>query len=634
MSLQNGTLVVADDPLIKAVNYALTLKYNEEQPGASRRRRSSVNDAGLGAAESSEYGGMLHLGVEKETIGEGESATEKVYLTVDWPESGSSDETLVGIYRNKEIHYTAKSIQLTEDINIYVDIYRLKIIAANPSRQTIGSYWSLIGQYSKNAGTVSQLLRDDRAGSMLMYDIYTGMLHAFLDVEVTTDSSGNITSETLYLNVDWPESGSSDQTLVGNFNNTPIYWTERQAIPEGGAMIAFDPHTREILLVKAGDVFVSNWKVIATYNATLKSVTQNWRNDRLGDGLLFDGYDGNFVMAYDRGSGTIQILPSIYGQNTVIGTTIAGNVSVNNTNYRVPSYSVAAATSYTFFYIRHQVAQSASSGDEDPDLTEEQKEALRTTIANCDTAITTANQAINQYLQQITALQTELAVAYKAISNAYGTRDSALTTERNRHTTAVNAENADYEQKVASENQLHADNLAQLDPTASDYQSKVAAENTRHNTELQQLLTDHNAEIAAENTTNTTNINTINAALNTALSEQNTIISGLNSQIATLRGNIRTQQQTISEQTQTKNEACLQLYGVIPSSAGAEIIGLPNTQGTAQTDQYLFIYIGHVSRATETVSSVSVDRITINQAYLGSIMAFYRMDTTCGGLLS
>lgn len=646
-----------------------TTDYGSDGTADTPQQNINRKDTNTATAEvTTDYQGMLHLSIETEIVDD----EEVQYLTVDWPESNAVDETLVGIYRNKEIHYTEKSIQLTEDINIYVDVYRLKIIAANPNRQTIGSYWKLIGQYKKDAGSVSQLWREDRANDGALYSGYTGMLHVFLDVEVTTDSSGNVISETLYLNVDWPESGSRDQTLVGNFNNRAIYWYARQAVPEGGGMIAFDPHTREILMVKAGDVFVSNWKTIATYNATTKSVNQSWRNDRPGSGLLFDGYDGNFVMAYDRGSGTIQILPSIYGLNTVIGTTIAGGVSVNNFNYSVPSYS-GVATNDTYFYIRHRVAQSAFSGDEDPDLSEDQKQALRTQIANCDTAISTANQAINQYLQQITALQTQRTAAYNAISTANSTYNSGVSTENNRHTSAVNAENADYNQKVsaedtlnnnnlatlqstyyagvASENTTHVNNLNNLDPTASDYDQKVAAENarhaqvlenllntyntgvtaenTRHNAKRLELLTAHNAVINAENSTHSTNLNTLSTTRDTAVSAQWTIINGLDSQIATLRSNITAQQQIIMNQTNTKNAACLQLYGVIPASGGCEIVTLPSTAPAAQTDQYLYIYLGSVQRSTRSVQGVSTDYININQAYQGSMMAFYRISNSC-----
>ena len=444
---------------------------------------------------------------------------------------------------------------------------------------------------------------------------YGGMLH----LSIETETVDNV--ETAYLNIDWPESGSEDKTLVGMFENTGIYWYQREEMTGAALLVCFEPYGKTIFTVKAGELFVSYWKVIGRYDPQTKTVSQLWRSDRPGDGTLYDGYSGAFAIRYDKTAGTVQIA--------------GGNVSVNNTNYTVSDYTGSMGESSTmYYYARHRVAQSATSGDEDQDLTEEKKQALRATIANCDTEISTAQQAINGYQQQINALVTPRTAAYTAISNAYRTRDSALTTEQNRHTTAINAENADYEQKVATENQLHADKLAQLDPEAEDYQSKLEAENTRHNTKLQQLLTAHNSAIATENSTNTTNINTINATLNTALSAQQSIISGLNSQIEALRWTIQTEQGIINTQTQTKNAACLQLYGVIPASAGVEITGLPSQQETTQTDQYLFIYLGYIRHATAPISSVSVDHVIITQAYLGSIMAFYRMIDTCEGLLS
>ena len=449
MSLQNGTLVVADDPLIKAVNYALTLKYNEEQPGATRRRRSSVNDAGLGAAESSEYGGMFHLGIETETVDD----TEKVYLTVDWPESGYADSS-----------------------------------------------------------------------------------------------------------------------VVGYFDYTEVYWYQPEEMPSSEVLVCFDPKSKTIFTVKAGNLFVSYWKVIGKYDPLTQTVSQLWRSDRPGDGTLFSGYSGAFAIRYDKDAGTVQIT--------------GGNVSVNNTNYTAADFTGSMGESSTmYYYARHRVAQSASSGDEDPDLTEQQKQALRTTIANCDTAISTATQVISGYQSQINALVTQRNTAYSAIASANSAYNSGVTAENTRH------------QAV----------LAALDPTASDYAQKVAAENSLHSSNLSSLASTRSSAVSA----------------------QQTIISGLDSQIAALRGNIQTQQGIINTQTQTKNAACLQLYGVIPASAGVEIIGLPTTQNTSQTDQYLFIYLGQVSRATATVSGVSVDRGTVTQGYLGSIMAFYRISTSC-----
>lgn len=469
MALQDGTLVVADQTLIQAVNYALTLKYNEEPVMQGRRRRSSVNDAGLGGAggSSTEYGGMLHLIVEKETS----SDTEKVYLTMDWPESGSSDATLVGTFNNTAIHWASR-------------------------------------------------------------------------VEVTADT-----------------------------------------------LVVFDPVDRTVFCVTAGQNFSSNWTVIGKYTASSKTVSQLWRSDRPASGLLFDGYADNFSIGFDRNAGTIRIKNAIYNPSDVPGTSSAGQVSVNNTYYSVPSYSGAAPSGGTmYYYVRHRVGQTATSGDEDPDLTEEQKQALRTTIANCDSAISTANAAISQYNQTISSLVTQRTTAYNAISAAYTAYNNGVTAENSRHDAALKA----------------------LDPAASDYNAKVAAENTLHSNNLASLASTRDSAISA----------------------QQTIISGLDTQITTARSGIASQQSTINTQTQTKNTACLQLYGVIPASAGCEIVTLPSSTSVAQTDQYLYIYLGSVQRSTSSVQSVSTDYITISQGYLGSIMAFYRMDSTCGGLLA
>lgn len=59
MALQDGTFVVADQALIQAVDYALTLKYHEEPGMQGRRRRSSVNDAGLGVTAEDYHGAFM-----------------------------------------------------------------------------------------------------------------------------------------------------------------------------------------------------------------------------------------------------------------------------------------------------------------------------------------------------------------------------------------------------------------------------------------------------------------------------------------------------------------------------------------------------------------------------------------------
>ena len=410
--------------------------------------------------------------------------------------------------------------------------------------------------------------------SEISNDEYRGMLR--LGIETETSGEGERQTEKVYLTVDWPESNAVDETLVGMYENTEVHWAQREEMTGAALLVVFDPYSKTIFTVKAGELFVDYWKIIGKYDPQTKTVSQLWRSDRLDYGLLFYGYSGDFAIRYDKDAGTVKIA--------------GGIVSVNNTNYTASDFTGSMGECSTmYYYVRHRVAQSASSGDEDPDLTEQQKQSLRTTIANCDTAINTATQAISGYQSQINALVTQRTAAYTAISAANTAYNNGVTAENSRHESALDA----------------------LDPTASDYAQKVAAENALHSSNLASLASTRSSTVSA----------------------QQTIISGLDSQIATLRGNILTQQQTISTQTQTKNAACLQLYGVIPASAGVEIIGLPNSQGTAQTDQYLYIFLGRISRLNSTPSGVLVDRVEINQAYQGSIMAFYRIDTTCAGLL-
>ena len=228
------------------------------------------------------------------------------------------------------------------------------------------------------------------------------------DVETKSDYTGmfrlSVVTETVndaikyYLDIDWQESGSSDKTLVGMFENTEVHWAQREEMTGAALLVVFDPKSKTIFTVKAGELFVLYWKVIGKYDPLTKTVSQVWRSDRPGDGTLFSGYSGAFAIRYDKDAGTVQIS--------------GGNISVNNINYTAADFTGSMGESSTmYYYVRHQVGQSASSGDEDPDLTEQQKAALRTTIANCDTAISTANQAISGYTQNITALENQRSAA-------------------------------------------------------------------------------------------------------------------------------------------------------------------------------------------------------------------------------
>ena len=684
MALQDGTFVVADQALIQAVDYALTLKYNEEPTMPGRRRRSSVNDAGLGTGGSStEYRGMFHLGVEKETVGD----TEKVYLTVDWPESESSDPTLVGLHI-LEIHYEAKSIELTEDSYIYFDYYYQRIIAAGFSQlpaawnfqdgRSYGLYVLLLGKYESESKTVSQLWRADRNYNYLSFDY--GMFHGFLELDV---ENSKVKTGKIYFNMDWDVGNHGDydflrRDAVGIIDGMEVKWPGRVELdPAVPTMIYYDPAAREIRIVKNGETVVSNWfylgKFMPNY-CSVESILQQ-TDYNLTSGLYYN----DFGISYDKDADAI----NIQGKNT----DIAGHVSVNNSTYKVANYTGALGEeSKLYYFVRHRVAQTVTSGDEDQDLTEEQKQALRNAIAQCDTEIYAATQTISQYAQQIASLEDQRRIAYNAIATENSNFLSRLDAENSRHTSALNSENEEYNQKVNAENTLNQDNLAtlqstydagvaaentthqnnlnDLDPAASDYEQKVAAENsrhtqklaelqntynggvraenTRHNAKLQELLTEHKSAISSENTTHSSNMNSLATARNSAISTQQGTINGINNQIAALRNSIIARQAVIMEQTNRKNTYCLQLYGVIPASAGCEIVALPTTDEAAQTDQYLYIYIGSVTVSDKTLDNYGSSLVTaftahfieIDQAYQGSIMAFYRVDTSCGGLLS
>ena len=677
-----GYIPVLNDNQMSALRRVVgtNQKINLTTPQKSLTRRlPTYSDEGENTG-SSDYQGMFHLGVETETV----NGTEKVYLTMDWPESGSSDPTLVG-HNLQDIHYIPKSIELTEDSYIYFDYFYQRIIVAGFSQLPVlwnhgdgrnrGMYVELLGKYDATSKTVSQLWRGDRQYNDLDYD--NGMFHPFLELDV---ENNKVKSGKIYLNMDWNLGwGYTDwniRDVVGYIDDHAVRWPGRVEIDQTVYfLIAYDPVAGMIKTVRENEIWVSNWRYLGYFDPASCTVFSNGVQYSHYDES--SGYHGNFTICYDTDGGTVKVQDRLWSSGQI---TNAGNISVNNVNYPVSAFSGALGGASTmYYYARHRVAQTATSGDEDPDLTEQQKQALRTQIANCDSAIATAQQAINGYTQEISSLMNQRTVAYNAISNAYSSQYSALESEDERHISALNAENRDYDQKtksentlnqnnlttlkstydagVAAENTTHVNNLNNLDPDASDYAQKVeaenarhtealanllntyntgvTAENTRHEAKLQELLTAHNAAIAAENADNRTNIAAINSTLNTTISAQQTIISGLDSQIATRRGYIQTQQNAINSQMQTKNAACLQLYGVIPASAGVEIVAMPSSQA-AQTDQYLYILLGSINVRSGQVGSIWGRTFTIydiNQAYQGAIMAFYRMSSSCQGLL-
>lgn len=393
-----------------------------------------------------------------------------------------------------------------------------------------------------------------------------------------------------FLDLSWPDSNYTDETVIGIFQNEKILWAQEQQVTED-TDVYFDPFGRTVVFAAKDDPVVSNWILIGNYSTRNNAVTQVLKVD---SGILYyPGYVGPFTLAatangaYVVGS-SLQKLPDEKDE-------YCGWAYINNTGFPVPEYSGALPQSDTYYYIRHTVAQTAESGDEDEDLTESEKEALRSEIAGYDTTISSCSSNIELYQKNIAGFQTQIS-----------TQTAMISTINNKYNLLISNANQTYQAEVTKINTQ----ISALDPNAPDYASKKA--------ELEQQLATLSKNLETQ----------IAEYENSRTSEMNAVyseLSNLSSLISVQRTNIAQENGKIADATLKKNTACLKLYGVIPASAKCEIVALPPGFNTSQTDQYIYYPIGSIAVKTSNGETT----IQINQTHQVGNVQLYRMGTQC-----
>lgn len=394
-----------------------------------------------------------------------------------------------------------------------------------------------------------------------------------------------------FLDLSWPDSNYTDETVIGIFQNEKILWAQEQQVTED-TDVYFDPFGRTVVLAAKDDPVVSNWILIGNYSTRNNAVTQVLKVT--SGSLTYSGYTGQFLLTATANGAYV-----VYGLQKLPNDTerFCGYAYINNVGFAVPKFSGALPESDTYYYIRHTVAQTAESGDEDPDLSESEKQALRTQIINADVTISACTANITVFQNTIADLNSQISMKTSQINGINNKYNNLITTANKTYQSEVN--------KVNSQ-------IATLDPTASDYQSKKE--------ELEQKLVDLTKNLQAQISEYETNRT---KELNDVYSE----LDELSSAITVQRSNVLGENQKLADATASKNTACLELYGVIPATAKCEIVALPPNTNTSQTDQYIYYPIGNIS--IKTVDGITT--VMINQTHQVGNVQLYRMGNNCEG---
>lgn len=417
--------------------------------------------------------------------------------------------------------------------------------------------------------------------------------HGMFKLEVLTkevESSENKEStQEYYLNIVWDDSNYEDQTIIGIFQNEQIRWVAEQKVTED-TDVYFDPFGRVIVLAAKDDYIFSTWILIGNYSNANHSVTQILKIE--SGTLNYSGYTGQFLLtATANGAYVVSGLQKLPNETE----RSCGYAYINNVNFSVPKFSGALPQSDTYYYIRHTVAQTAESGDEDPDLSDSEKEQLRSQISGYDTTIATCTANIEIFEKNIAGFNSQIS-----------TKTSQITTINNKYNNLITTANKTYQSEVNKVNSQ----IAALDPSASDYQSKKEELEQKLVTLAKNLET----QVSEYEKNRTSDLNAVYSELDE-----------LSSAITVQRSNILGENQKLATATASKNTACLKLYGAIPATAKCEIVALPPNTNTSQTDQYIYYPIGNIS--IKTVDGITT--VTINQTHQVGNVQLYRMGTQC-----
>ena len=419
--------------------------------------------------------------------------------------------------------------------------------------------------------------------------------HGMFKLEVLTkevESSENKEStQEYYLNIVWDDSNYEDQTIIGIFQNEQIRWVAEQKVAED-IDVYFDPFARVIVLAAKDDYIFSTWILIGHYSNTNHSVTQILKIE--SGTLNYSGYTGPFLLtATTNGAYVISGLRKLPNETE----SFCGYAYVNNTMHSVPKFSGALPQSDTYYYVRHTVAQTVESGDEDPDLSESEKQALRTQIINADVTISACTANITVFQNNIAGFNSQIS-----------TQTAQITIINNKYNNFINTANQTYQAEVNKVNSQ----IAALDPLDPNYTS----EKQKLEQQLVTLAKDLETKISGYETNRTNELNVV----------RNTIAS-LSNSITTQRENILSENRKLANAVDSKNTACLKLYGTIPATAKCEIVALPKYFNTSQTDQYIYYPIGNISIKTTN----GITTVYINQTHLIGDVRLYRMGNECEG---
>ena len=185
MALKNGTLVVVNEELIKAVDYALKLRMQDEHQTSMRRRRSTVNDSGL-VATAEEYHGGFMCSCDPNglvTVRNHDDSTEDI---AGWTTSGRAFWSYSG-YLPSYGNYCVWAVLYHPAGRQYIYVRPVDY----PIINQYGLDYVLIAEvtYSENGCSVTQIFKDDRIDDS--QHAYTMYEYPFQLTGTVTGSSGN-----------------------------------------------------------------------------------------------------------------------------------------------------------------------------------------------------------------------------------------------------------------------------------------------------------------------------------------------------------------------------------------------------------------------------------------------------------
>ena len=97
-----------------------------------------------------------------------------------------------------------------------------------------------------------------------------------------------------FLDLSWPDSNYTDETVIGIFQNEKILWAQEQQVTED-TDVYFDPFGRIVVFAAKDDPVVSNWILIGNYSTGNNAVTQVLKVT--SGSLTYSGYTGQFLLA-------------------------------------------------------------------------------------------------------------------------------------------------------------------------------------------------------------------------------------------------------------------------------------------------------------------------------------------------